>query len=646
MIGRPLWLIPLLPLAASGLILVVPGHRVRFGYIASSATLATAILSLFNLLASATGILRSDVLQLHLAGRVLQAGYVGDPLASIMAVIVSWIATPVFFYSIGYMEGEEAPRRFFAILTLFTAAMLSLVLAGDYLLLYLSWEVVGFCSYLLIGHETDKVKNSKAAYKAFAITRIGDLGLLAGMALMLAHVGTLDFAHVFASALHDAGDFSWLAVAVLLIIGAAGKSAQFPLHWWLPDAMAGPTPVSALLHSATMVAAGVYLLARSLPILHVVPRAQTLMLSIGVITAVGAAASACVQTDLKRLLAYSTMSQIGEMFIALAAGDTLPGIFHLLAQATFKALLFVAAGIVVKAAGTNEISKLHASSKTAYVGFLVGALSLSGFPPLAGFWSREAISRDAHGWISAVLLALALLSGFYISRAFLLAFASRSEGEEKTPWSMHGGVYTLVAFTILGGFLQSPWTRGWLGRFLQQPQSTQLNLSSLYDPALAALGWFAALVLYHRHTERDVPARWRTLLRAGFGTDYLPSGVARASFALAHMFQWCEERVFNRTAEGAIDAVLSLARIGALLEERGFNRAAEGAVNGVLSLAQVGAFLDERTINRPIMASAEDLGTLGGMVRTLQTGKIYHYLAAAFAWIIVIAIFVLVVRVK
>lgn len=619
MIDFPLWLIPLLPLTASGAILVIPARRARFGYIAFFAVLASAVLCLFNLLANNAGSSRSDLLHMLLAGRVLQIGYVRDPLSSIMAVIVSWIAATVFFYSVGYMQDENATRRFFATLSLFTGAMLSLVLAGDYLLLYLSWEIVGFCSYLLIGHDTDKDKNSRAAFKAFEITRIGDLGLLAGIALMLAQIGALDFAHVFASVPHGGGDVWWAGVALLLVMGAAGKSAQFPLHWWLPDAMAGPTPVSALLHSATMVAAGVYLLARSLPILHVVPFAQTLMLLIGVITAVGAAASACVQTDLKRLLAYSTMSQIGEMFIALAVGGTLPGIFHLLAQATFKALLFAAAGIVVKAAGTNDLSKLNARSRSAYVGFLVGALSLSGFPPLAGFWSRATISHDAHGWISAVLLLLALLSGFYISRAFLLAFTSRKQGSERTSRFMRGGVYTLAAFTITGGFLQSAWAGGWLGRFLHQPQSTQLHLSSMYDPALAVLGWLAAFALYRRHTENAAPARWRTLLLTGFGTDYFPSAIAHTMFALAHLLDGVEERIFNRVGEGAVD--------------------------GALSLARSSAWLDTRVINQPIMASADGLGALGGMVRKLQTGKIYHYLAAAFAWIIAIGILVLAVKV-
>ena len=620
MIGFPLWLIPLLPLAASGLILAGPKRRRSVGYIASFAALASAILSLLNLLESNAGIPCSDLLHIHLAGRTLQAGYIRDPLSSIMALVVSWIATPVLFYSIGYMRNEEAQRRFFALLSLFTAAMLSLVLAGDYLLLYLSWEIVGFCSYLLIGHETEKEKSSNAALKAFEITRIGDLALLTGTALILSHIGALDFARVFASASHGAGEFFWTTVALLLLVGATGKSAQFPLHWWLPDAMAGPTPVSALLHSATMVAAGVYLLARSLPVIQAAPLVHIEMLWIGVLTALGAAASACVQTDLKRLLAYSTMSQIGEMFIALASGNTLPGIFHLLAQATFKALLFLAAGIIVKRAGTNELSKLRATSRSAYAGFLVGALSLSGFPPFAGFWSRETISRDAHGWSSAILLLLALLSGFYISRAFLLAFATHPESGEQTPWTVRGGVYALAAFTLMGGFLQSPWTYGWLGRFLQSPQTTQLRFSSLYDPALAAIGWIAAIVLYRRHVEKDFPARWRVPLQSGFGTDSLPSAVGRVSFAFAHMLQWCEERVFNRAAEGMVEAVLSLARHGALL--------------------------DTRVIDGPVMARAEGLGVLGARVRKLQTGKIYHYLAAVFVWIIIIAVIALADKVK
>lgn len=620
MIDFPLWLIPALPLAAGGLILALPGRRASFGWIASFAALAAAILSLLNLLESSAGIPQSDVLHMQLAGRTLQVGYVRDPLASIMALVVSWIATPVLFYSIGYMREEEAHRRFFAMLALFTAAMLSLVLAGDYLSLYLSWEIVGFCSYLLIGHETASGKSARAALKAFEVTRIGDLGLLAGMGLLLIHVNALDFSHVFASFSSSMHGGWWLAVAVLLIIGAMGKSAQFPLHWWLPDAMAGPTPVSALLHSATMVAAGVYLLARSLPILQSVPLAHTLILGVGLVTAIGAAACACVQTDLKRLLAYSTMSQIGEMFLAIAVGGTLPGIFHLIAQATFKALLFVAAGIVVKQAGTNELSKLGAGSRSAYVGFLVGALSLSGFPPFAGFWSRAAISRDAHGAISAALFLLTLFSGFYIARAFLLAFGPHRENKRPEPWSMQAGVYVLLVLTTIAGFLQSPLGHGWFGRFLVQPQSTDFELSSLVDPALAALGWLTALGLYRRHTERSTVARWRVLPETGFGTDSLPSAVAHVSFAFAQMLDWCEGNIFNRTAEGVVDAVLWLARNNALI--------------------------DARVIDVPVMATAEGFSVLSNHARKLQTGKIYHYLAAAFAWIIIVAVIALIARVS
>jgi len=620
MITFPLWLIPLLPLTAACLILVLPIRRAAFGYIAFFGILGSAALALLNLLASNSGALRSDLLHLSLAGRYLQTGYVRDPLGSIMALVVSWIATPILLYSIGYMRDEEAHRRFFATIALFTAAMLSLVLAGDYLLLYLSWEVVGFCSYLLIGHNTEEEKGKRAAFKAFVVTRIGDLGLLAAMALILVHVNALDFGHVLSSISSRLADVSWVAIALLLLMGAAGKSAQFPLHWWLPDAMAGPTPVSALLHSATMVAAGVYLLARSLPLLEAAPIAHLLMLSLGVITAVGAAVCACVQTDIKRLLAYSTMSQIGEMFIALAIGGALPGIFHLIAQATFKALLFVAAGIVVEAAGSNDLSTLNGGSRTAYIGFLAGALSLSGFPPFAGFWSRGAISRDAHGWVSALLLLLALVSGFYIARAFLLAFAEPLDSKEQTPWVMRIGVYTLLVFTLVAGSLQSPWLHGWLGNFLGQPQATRLGIESLYEPALAALGCIWAFALYRNHAEWAATVWWRTLLRSGFGTDYLPSAVAHGFFAFARTLQWVEERIFNRAANGLVGAVLSL--------------------------ASGGAWLDTQAINRSVMAGAEGVSALSGKVRQIQTGKVYHYLAAAFAWVILIALISFWYRVK
>jgi NADH-quinone oxidoreductase subunit L len=370
-----------------------------------------------------------------------------DPLTAVMLAIVTCVAALVAVYSIGYMHGDRGYWRFFAYVGLFVFSMTMLVSAANFVLLYVAWELVGLCSYLLIGFWYEKPAAAAAGKKAFLVNRIGDVGFALGIFLIWTTFGTLDFDRVFSAAGTIAGDWRATAICLLLLLGACGKSAQFPLHVWLPDAMEGPTPVSALIHAATMVTAGVYMLARCTPLFAASVDAQYAVAAVGGITALLGGVIAVTQTDLKRILAYSTISHLGYMFVALGVGTlagVTAGMFHLVTHAFFKALLFLAAGSVMHAAGgvidIRELGGLRRRLPVTYWTFLVGCLSIAGLAPLAGFWSKDAIllalSGRAHGAEGGLygLLLLSTLGGvllidFYMFRPFFLVF----HGPERLP---------------------------------------------------------------------------------------------------------------------------------------------------------------------------------------------------------------------
>ena len=370
-----------------------------------------------------------------------------DPLTAVMLAVVTCISALVAIYSIGYMHGDRGYRRFFAYVSLFVFSMTLLVSASNFILLYVGWELVGLCSYLLIGFWYEKPTAAAAGMKAFLVNRIGDVGFALGIFLIWTTFGTLDFDRVFAAAGTIPSERA-TAICLLLLLGACGKSAQFPLHVWLPDAMEGPTPVSALIHAATMVTAGVYMVARCTPLFAVSVDAQYAVATIGGITALLGGIIAVTQTDLKRILAYSTISHLGYMFVALGV-CTLAGVtaamFHLVTHAFFKALLFLGAGSVMHAAGgvidIRRLGGLRRRLSVTYWTFLIGCLSIAGVAPLAGFWSKDAIlsalsakaSHGGEGGIYGILLASTLLGvlliDFYMFRPLFLVF----HGPERIP---------------------------------------------------------------------------------------------------------------------------------------------------------------------------------------------------------------------
>jgi NADH-quinone oxidoreductase subunit L len=403
-----------------------------------------------------------------------------DQLTVVMLLVVTGVGFLIHIYSTGYMAHEGGYYRFFSYLNLFMFFMLILVLAANYALLFVGWEGVGLCSYLLIGFYFLKKSASDAGKKAFIVNRIGDFGFMLGMFLLFRTFGTLDFNGVFAAAtgptwgaVHEPwGQFGTFTIAgLLLFMGATGKSAQLPLYVWLPDAMEGPTPVSALIHAATMVTAGVYVVARSHILFTHSETAMVVVAVIGCATAFFAATIGLVQTDIKRVLAYSTVSQLGYMFLACGVGAFSAGIFHLMTHAFFKALLFLAAGSVIHAmGGEQDMRKMGGLSKKikyTYWTMLIAALAIAGIPPLAGFFSKDAILLSAflipggHP-LYAVGLLTALLTSFYMFRLIFLTFHGPPRYDEhhvhvhESPGSMLGPLVALAVLSVIGGWLAAP----------------------------------------------------------------------------------------------------------------------------------------------------------------------------------------------
>ncbi len=530
------WAVPLLPLAAA--LLIAIGGRALFrgqSHLVCIAGLLGSFGCALALLAGPAEIPAPGWRWLSVGDFAVGFDFHVDALAAQMLAMVTGIATLVAIYSAGYMHGDRGYLRFFAFVALFVAAMCVLVLASNLVLLYLGWEAVGLCSYLLIGHYHGRASAAAAARKAFLVNRIGDLGLLLGIfwirsLVLQAAPGAADplaFATIFrhAAAITAADPNGLTAACLLLFAGAVGKSAQFPLHVWLPDAMEGPSPVSALIHAATMVTAGVYLVARLQPVLEHAPLAQAVIAGIGAFTALLAAGIALTQHDLKRVLAYSTASQLGFMFAALGASAgsadkqfgamcVAAAMFHLLTHAFFKALLFLSAGSVMHAMGDvidmRRFGGLRKALPFTHAAFLCGALALAGFPLLSGFWSKDdilavvghAAKHSPYAWTFAAvriaLLATAFLTAFYTFRAYFLTFHGTERFPEEaghhpheaTP-AMLGPLAVLAALALGAGLVLGPGLAGFgytivpphlLAHFLER-------LPSLKGAATPHAGW-------------------------------------------------------------------------------------------------------------------------------------------------------------
>jgi NADH-quinone oxidoreductase subunit L len=474
------WLVPFLPFAAAALIFAFGRWLPLEGaWIGIAAILYGLVHSVLLVAGIYTG--QAPLPEEGLTGRFfemgatwfqtglfrMEAGILVDGMGAMMLLVVTLVSFLVQVYSLGYQHGKPRFGRYYAYLSLFTGSMLILVVANNLLQLFVGWELVGLCSYLLIGFEFERPAAAYAGRKAFITTKVGDLGFYIGLLLLFSAVGTFNFAilqkeHVAAGLLSPqlAG-----VIALLIFCGAVGKSAQVPLHVWLPDAMEGPTPVSALIHAATMVAAGVFLVARVHFLFAVSPTALSVVAWTGAVTALVAASSALVANDIKRVLAFSTVSQLGYMMLALGVGSVQAGMFHLTTHAFFKALLFLGAGSVIHAVHTNDIWQMGGLSKkmpVTFVTFACATLAIVGFPGFAGFFSKEAVLAAAYGGHHFALFAVAgftaLLTAFYMSRLFFVTFLGdprdphRFAHAHEGPASMTLPLAVLAVLSLFAGF--------------------------------------------------------------------------------------------------------------------------------------------------------------------------------------------------
>jgi NADH-quinone oxidoreductase subunit L len=518
-------------------------------------------------------------------GSSFEVSFYFDRLSAVMVLIVTGVGSLIHVYSIGYMKDDASYARYFSYLNLFLFFMLLLVLGRSLLVLFVGWEGVGLSSYLLIGFWFEDPDKARAGKKAFITNRIGDAGFLLGMFLLYQALGTLDMDRINAAFMGNAPPAVSASLAgILLFIGASGKSAQIPLHVWLPDAMAGPTPVSALIHAATMVTAGVYLVARMSGIYLHAPEASAVIAAIGALTAFFAATIAVVQTDIKKVLAYSTISQLGFMFVALGVGAYSVAVFHLYTHAFFKACLFLGAGSVIHAlGGEQDIRKMGGLVRRipiTFATFTVATAAIAGIPPLAGFFSKDEIlwfafasSSGGSPLLFAVAATTALLTAFYMFRLLWLTFFGRSRMSPETehhvhesPASMTGILIALAILSAIGGFLPLP---HFLSSLLPLPEvvpalehfETPLMVVSI---ALAFAGLVAAAYLFGGNADRAdrLRRRFPTLHRVLSGKYYVDEAY---DWLIGRPLYWISDRVFLRLGDqklfdGSLHGLAALGR--------------------------------------------------------------------------------------
>lgn len=589
----------------------------------------------------------------------IDLGFMIDNLTVVMLVVVMLVSFLVHLFSIGYMKGDARYSRYFAYLGLFTFSMTGIVLTHNLLMMYIFWELVGVSSYLLIGFWYEKKSATNAASKAFIVNRIGDAGMFIGIMILFIHFSTFTFEPIFSGL--AAGDLpfqstAWLTAAgILIFCGAVGKSAQFPLHVWLPDAMEGPTPVSALIHAATMVAAGVYLIARMFPMLTA--EALIVIAYIGAITALIAATIALTQYDIKKVLAYSTISQLGFMVMALGLGAFAAGFMHLVTHAAFKAGLFLGAGSVIfamhnalhkkndhhtDAQDIRNMGGLKSRMPVTYWTFLIFTLAIAGVPLTSGFLSKDEIlagtlafsSLNGHYLLPIIAFTVAGMTAFYMFRLFILTFHGKHADESRISGLMESPLTMTIPLLILAGlstfifysFNPLGASGGWFFSAIErpasmipealQPASAEIfnqAVKALHTPALimsvliAGAGIFGAVWVYEwKKTSADaISQKFGALYKGAFNKWYFDemyqSVFVGGTFILTKILRWFDENIIDGIVNGA-----------ATLSER---------------FSVVNRWFDENIVDGLVNSTAWFMGILGFVLRRLQTGKIQHYLA-------------------
>jgi len=502
-----------------------------------------------------------------------------DQLSALMTLVVTGVGSLIHIYSIGYMHGDPLFGRFFTYLNLFITSMLILVLANNFALLFVGWELVGLSSYLLISFWFERDTAAAAGKKAFVVNRVGDVGFIVALMLIFSVFGSFAFETVFEAAHSELTVAMATAIALLLLVGAAGKSAQLPLYVWLPDAMEGPTPVSALIHAATMVTAGVYMVARTAPIFELAPIAAATVAIVGAATALFAATIAMAQRDIKRVLAYSTISQLGYMFMGVGAAAYVAGVFHLMTHAFFKALLFLGAGSVIHGmSDEQDMHKMGGLAKKMPVTFATMAiawLAISGIPPLAGFWSKDEILAAVfeRGGLWQVLwgvgLVTALLTAFYMTRMMWLTFFGEprwTKEPHESPRMMTVPLMVLAGLSVVGGLVNTPFKTS-LEHFLD-PVFEGLHMAHAPDGSVAwilaavsvaagVIGISMAVMRYRSRVPAEDGLGWKVLSN-GYYVDDMYAGVFARGGKLGAA--WLAFRFDARGIDGAVEGVGALTR--------------------------------------------------------------------------------------
>ena len=575
----------------------------------------------------------------------IEFGWVVDGLSIMMYFVVGTVALLVFIYATNYMEGEIRYTFFFTSLTLFAGSMLVLVSSPTLIQILIGWELVGVCSYLLIGHYWEKKDNSSAAMKAFITNKIADVGLMIGIIILALNTGTLRISEILYQATHEYEKLSSVAFisAILLFIGAMGKSAQFPLHVWLPDAMAGPTPVSALMHAATMVTAGVYLLARMFPFYKsMAPDALDIVMLFGVITLLAAGLIAVVQDDLKKVLAYSTVSQLGYMVAAIGSGAYTAALFHLWTHAFFKALLFLGAGSVIHAVHSNSMLEMGGLRKVmpkTFATFIIGTVALAGLPPFAGFFSKDEIlaSFNHEGEITFFFIAVlgAFITAFYMTRAVSLTFLGEYRGHGH-PHESHNLMTTpllaLSVFAIASGWVNIPgvytgftdWVTTRKNKIVEyHPES--FDLFALSSGLLAgllgiALGYYLYQLQGSAETGDDkikIQPIWSVLENKYYLDDfYFKYVIDPVKINISRAVDKFNTNVIDRFVNG-------FGQIASLLGGIVYNN------------------FDQNGIDKLLNMSSSGTDSFGGKVKLLQTGKTQQYLMLFLGGVVTISLLIL-----
>ncbi|WP_381553633.1 NADH-quinone oxidoreductase subunit L [Streptomyces eurythermus] len=580
-----------------------------------------------------------------------------DGFAALVAVLVTCVAACVQIYSTGYLRDDPRYPSYAALVSLFTSAMLLVVYSGDLMVLLVGWEVMGICSYFLVGHYWETPEARAASLKAFLVTKLGDVPFLIGLFALAGDAGSFRITRIL-GAVTSGGIGHPTLVALLLLAGVAGKSAQFPLHTWLPDAMAGPTPVSALIHAATMVAAGVYFIARLLPLFEASRAAMVVLAVMAAVTMAGSALAALAQDDIKRVLAYSTVGQLGYMTGALAVGDRGAAVFHLLAHGAFKALLFLAAGVVIHAAGTNSLAAmsrmrgLRDRVPDAYWTMTVALLALAAIPPFSGFFSKESVlgaaehvtqghtghAPGAAGWIVLVAgLVTALLTAAYAARLWLLAFRGRgteAPDHGRQPLSMTVVLWVLAIPSLALGGLTYRVLPDWFdGRDL-----TPTLLTSILGTGLALVGGLLTYGAWQRTTALAA----RSPLGAVAAHPEADAGLVEAEAIATHRPAYGDIAYAPDPADPARLLLGPLRRPAA----EGFHLDAVYAalfVRPVRAAANLVRFLDREVVDTYVRGAAALPRLLGAAVRRAQTGNVQTYVSALLAGTVVLAVAVLLV---